>query len=110
MEGLPEAHRARVTAAESDALLEEQKTSELSISAFAKSKDVPPWSIYNAGARARKKAMSKFAEVSVVPPLNSPSPREPELELVLPSGLTLRVPSGFDEVALRRLLGVLAAC
>ena len=110
MENQPEPQRARVTAAEADALLEEQKASGLSIAAFAKAKDVPAWSIYNARARARRKAMTQFAEVSVVPSLSSPSPRQPELELVLPSGLTLRVPSDFDEVVLRRLLGVLAAC
>ena len=81
MENQLEPRPPRVTAAEADALLEEQKTSGLSIAAFAKAKDVPPWSIYNARARARKKAMAQFAEVSVVPLQNSPSPPQSELEL-----------------------------
>jgi hypothetical protein len=38
-----------------------------------------------------------------------PSPAAP-LELALASGHVLRIPAGFDEAEVRRLLGVLAGC
>ena len=105
----------RVTAAEARALLIEQKTSGLSVAAFARQKSVPSWSLYNAIAiarrRARRKAEKHFAEVNIIE--NEPLPEPPQnalIELALPSGISLRVGAGFDEVTLRRLLGMLATC
>ena len=97
-----------VPASEAASLLEEQQQSGLSIAAFAKSRNVAPWTLYNARTRARKKVHEGFSEVAIVSE-HRDAPTEP-LELVLPSGLTLRVGSDFDDVALRRLLGVLATC
>ena len=97
-----------VPASEAASLLEEQQQSGLSIAAFAKSKNVAPWTLYNARTRARKKEGSGFSQVAIVGG-RCDAPAEP-IELVLPSGLTLRVSSDFDDVALRRLLGVLATC
>lgn len=97
-----------VPAREAAALLEEQQSSGLSIAAFAKSKNVAPWSLYNARTRARKEERASFSEIAIVNERRE-SPVDP-IELVLPSGLTLRVGSAFDDVALRRLLGVLATC
>lgn len=97
-----------VPAREAAALLEEQQTSGLSIAAFAKSKNVAPWSLYNARTRARREQAAPFSEVAIVND-HSDTTADP-IELVLPSGLTLRVRSNFDDVALRRLLGLLATC
>ncbi len=97
-----------VPAREAAALLEEQQASGLSIAAFAKSKNVAAWSLYNARTRARKEVQTSFSEVAIVSERHE-SPVDP-IEIALPSGLTLRVRSDFDEVALRRLLGVLATC
>ena len=97
-----------VPAREAAALLEEQQSSGLTIAAFAKSKNVAPWSLYNARTRARKEEKGSFSEIAIV----SERREQPVdlIELVLPSGLTLRVRSDFDDVTLRRLLGVLATC
>jgi transposase-like protein len=46
----------------------------------------------------------QFREVAAPAPVVSVDPR---LELVLPSGVLLRVPPGFDETALARLLAIL---
>ena len=97
-----------VPAREAAALLEEQQTSGLSIAAFAKSKNVAPWSLYNARTRSRKEQDHYFSEVAVVSECRDPA--VDPIELVHPSGLTLRVGSDFDDVALRRLLGELATC
>ncbi len=97
-----------VPSREAAALLEEQQSRGLSIAAFAKSKNVAPWSLYNARTRARKEENGSFSEVAIVSERRA-AELDP-IELVLPSGLTLRVRSDFDDVALRRLLGVLATC
>ena len=97
-----------VPAREATSLLEEQQDSGLSIAAFAKSKNVAAWSLYNARTRARKEQEAPFSEVAIVNERRA-APTDP-IELVLPSGLTLRVRSDFDDVALRRLLGLLATC
>ena len=97
-----------VPAREAAALLEEQQSSGLSIAAFAKSKNVAPWSLYNARTRARKEEKGSFSEIAIVSERGEPS--VDLIELVLPSGLTLRVRADFDDVTLRRLLGVLATC
>ena len=97
-----------VPAREAASLLEEQQASGLCIAAFAKSKNVAPWCLYNARTRARKENGAGFSEVSIVN--ERQEARAGPIELVLPTGLTLRVRSDFDDVALRRLLGVLATC
>ena len=104
-----------MSAAEARALLKEQEAGKLSIAAFARDRGIRPWSLYNAKAierrREERRAKERFVPVTVTregkaqaPPVTTP------LELSLPSGLSLRVDAGFDEVTLRRLLGVLAAC
>jgi hypothetical protein len=42
------------------------------------------------------------------PPAAPPSATMEKLELVLASGVTVRLPAHFDDVALRRLLAVLS--
>lgn len=59
-------------------------------------------------ARAQKAAAARFIEVTI-PPV--PPPRAPEaaelLELVFEGGLRLRIPTQFDETALRRVVATL---
>ena len=100
-------------AAEARRLLEEQRQSSLSIAAFARSKGIQPWSLYNAQAmekrRARRAVENQLAEVQVV---ERPSRTDSKvaLQLTLPSGLSISVTRDFDEIALRRILGVLGSC
>ena len=102
-----------VPAAEARKLLIEQRQSALNIATFARSRGVQPWSLYNAQAierrRARRNSESRLAEVRVV---DAPARLEPSsiVELALPSGIAIRVSRDFDEVALRRVLGVLGSC
>jgi hypothetical protein len=106
-----EAGLRRVQASEARALLKEQEGSGMSIAAFARGRGVEPWTLYNARAVARRKERREpkrtFAAVSVI---NDVGSEEAPIEITLLSGLTLRVTRGFDEVTLRRLLGVIAGC
>ena len=92
-------------------LLIEHESSDLSLAAFARQNGVAPHRLYHARRASRKrevlKASGGFAEVRVVEP-GEPSPSA--VELLLTSGLVIRVGRGFDEVVLRRLLGLLAGC
>ena len=104
-----------VPAAEARALLAEHEGTDLSIAAFARSKGVKPWSLYNARAASLRRA-DRTDRVDLVELRPRGDARETTgsvtapLELSLPSGITLRIDRDFDEVALRRLLGVLVAC
>jgi hypothetical protein len=83
--------------------------------AFARERGLSPWKLYEArrvaeggGPRqGRRKPDVVFARVRVVE--ERATTHEP-LELVLDSGHRLRVPAGFDETTLRRLMGVLSSC
>lgn len=114
------------TAAATDAraLLEEQRASGLNIATFARSKGIPPWVLYNARAQERRRASRarsthvtstrassmRFTKVDIVDPVqDSPGVTGP-IELALPSGVVLRVRRDFDELTLRRLLGVIGSC
>ncbi len=103
-----------VPLSEAKALLNEQRESPLSVAAFARSKGVQPWSLYNARAREQRHALKgteqRFAEVRVLEPDAALPESSNPIELALPSGVAIRVPRDFDEVALRRLLGVLGPC
>jgi hypothetical protein len=57
--------------------------------------------------RARKASPDTAAPLTFVE-LSAPTTAEP-FEIVLPSSLRIRVPSGFDATVLRRLLDVLVA-
>jgi hypothetical protein len=102
-----------VPASEARELLKEQRLSSLNIAAFARSKGVKPWSLYNAQAmerrRSRKASSPQLAEVQIVDP-HQATKAGAAVELALPSGISLRLTRDFDEVALRRVLGVLGTC
>lgn len=48
-----------------------------------------------------------FVPVEVLPTPHAPGPSTPRLEIVLPSGVTLHVPSGFDRTTLASVLDAL---
>jgi hypothetical protein len=81
--------------------------SGLSVRAFCARHDLaqPSFYAWRREIRQRDAAAGTFLSVQVVPD-DDPSPASP-LEVVLPGGRTLRVPSGFDSAALRQLLAVL---
>ena len=96
------------------ALLSELDASGKSTAAFAREHGLAPWKLYNAlNKRNRKRrrtraaaAASPLVPVRVVETSGAAAP----IELVLPGGSCLRIPTGFDEVALRRVIDVLGRC
>lgn len=101
-----------MTKEELPALLAEIERSGESVAALARRRGLSTWKLYrsrgaSAGSRPRQHR-SKPAElvpVRVVPPVGAAP-----LELALAGCHVLRIPAGFDEAELRRLLGVLAGC
>ncbi len=93
-------------------LLAELATSSLSTSAFARSRGVPPWKLYNAlrsrGIR-RGQEPRKSALVPIVLKETTPERCAP-LELELAGGHRILLPADFDEQTLRRLMVTLAGC
>ena len=91
-------------------LIAAQKKSGLSVAAFAREHGVSVWRLYQAGRTKRKRRPQKrrpeFIEVAV----SSEAPETSPLELVLPGDLRVRVPPGFAELTLRRLVGALTSC
>lgn len=85
--------------------------------AFARDHGLSPWKLYEARRAAagegprrgerRRKAEHVFVPVQVVEECTAAL--EP-LELVLVSGHRLRIPVGFDETTLRRVMGVVTSC
>jgi len=98
--------------AEIGRLLEEQRASGLSIAEFARQRGVGAHRLYWARRREERQAereepRTAFRELLVRDrSLGSPD----RLEVRLPSGLSIYLTRDFDDVALRRLLGVLAPC
>lgn len=95
-------------------LLAEHEGSELSLAAFAREKGIAPYRLYDARRRSRLQRRKRdlldrdaFAEVRVK---DATDPASAALELTLPSGYAIRLARDFDEVTLRRLLGVLGSC
>lgn len=95
-------------------LLAEHEDSELSLAAFAREKGIAPYRLYDARRRSRLQHQNRdlpgreaFAEVRVN---DTTLPTSAPLELTLPSGYAIRIGHDFDEVTLRRLLGVLGSC
>ena len=96
------------------ALLSELDASGKGTAAFAREHGLAPWRLYNAlnkrnGKRRRSRARTAASQLVPVHVVESPSAPSP-IELVLPGGICLRIPVGFDEVALRRVIDVLGRC
>ena len=104
--------RRRVDVEEVPKLLLELEASGQSLAAFARERGLETWRLYEArrkagggGPRRKRRHAVELAPVEV----RAATPASP-LELALSSGHLLRIPAGFDEAELRRLLGVLAGC
>ena len=99
-------------------VLRRWKKSGLSLLAFAKREELSYsklqyWAAKLGGARksGKKSRAVELAPVHVVPDKPVPESPKPEvLSVWLPNGVSLEVPSGFDEVELRRLVGILTTC
>ena len=104
--------RRRVDVEEVPKLLLELEASGQSLAAFARERGLETWRLYEARRKAggggpRRKRRD---DVGLAPVEVRAATSEDPLELALTSGHVLRIPSGFDEAELRRLLGVLAGC
>lgn len=86
-------------------LITQQKSSGLSVAAFAREHGVPKWKFYEARRSLRKKQPG-FIEVDVAPVDVDDKP----LEIVFPGDLRVRVSQTFDKETLRRLVEVLTSC
>lgn len=91
------------------------ESSGQTVAAFAREHGIPAHRLYWARRQARAAclrdeggiARAAFREVVVA---DQRSDAGSPIELRLPSGISIRVSADFDEVALRRLLGLLAPC
>jgi len=59
---------------------------------------------------AKSSTADRFVPLQVAAESGSAEPRAEKFEVWLSNGVSVEVPSGFDEAELRRLVGVLAAC
>lgn len=93
-------------------LLREQERSGLSVLEFARQRGVPSANLYWWRKRLRQTAEGALVAVRVVEDAaaaaTGPTPGGDGFELALSGGLVLRIPAGFNESDLRRLLTVLA--
>lgn len=91
-------------------LLEDLDGSGMSVAAFARERGVTAWTIYSwrrqKRAREHEDGSAEFIRVRVMPKSEGPAPFEVDLR----DGVRVHVRAGFDEIELRRLLGVLASC
>ena len=102
-----------IAAAEVPGLLAELEASGQTLAQFARDRGIAKWRLYEerrkarrgGSGRSRRRRRARFAPVRVT----EDSRAEP-LELVLAAGHRVRIPAGFDETLLRRLMGVLASC
>ena len=85
-------------------LAELDRTGE-TIAAYARRRGVATWSLYKARRRQRSAAPAELVSVEVGEPLA----RQASLELVV-GEVVVRVPRGFDEEELSRLVRTLRAC
>jgi len=100
------------SATTTEQLLTELATSGLSTAAFARSKGLPSWKLYNALQQRARRAAKNARSSALIPVRVKESHRAQAsaFELVLAGGYRLLVPGDFDADALRRLMGALAGC
>ena len=100
------------------ALLVEFDSSGQSVAAFARSKGLAPWKLYNALRRRtgelRTRRGASRAERSALLPVHlvdaKPAVQPAVMELVLAGGRRVLISPDFDAPALRRLVEALAQC
>ena|SRR5688572_4538602 len=92
-------------------LVAEQESSGLSVARFARERGLSAWTLYDWKRRSRdqlrevRAERSRFVEVKL-----GTAAEAPALVVETPRGLRVRVPRGFDEGELRRLIGALSSC
>lgn len=108
--------RTSVALEQARALLPDLESTGLPIAAYCRERGISSWAMYKAARERRAEPSSAAAdgpsltEVAIVDgSARAVTPAAP-LEIALPTGLRIHVPVDFDEVTLRRPLGVLAAC
>jgi hypothetical protein len=111
---MPKSKKKSATA-DLDVLLDELEQSGLSVAAFARDRGVPTWRLYEGRRRRQRKAASDKSDSrpasQFLPIQLAPEPTSGEaFEVELRGGRTVRVPSGFDEACLRRLVRALESC
>lgn len=100
------ARRDRWTAADAQSILEFWPSSELSLSAFARRHGIDPRRLYWWRGRLRQTAGTPISFKEVKLP-HATSEGSGTFEVVLRSGLVVRVANSFDAAALRRLIAAL---
>jgi transposase-like protein len=85
------------------------KRSGKPVSVFAAQYGLDPQRLYSWGRRLGKAEPTAFRELIVRPFARSSIEGEASFEVILSSGVVVRVPSSFDAAALERLLEVLQA-
>lgn len=112
-------HPSRPESVDVPTLLAEFDASRQTAAAFARSRGLAPWRVYNALNRRKAMARRAAAAVNAARPAllpvrvvaDSPGTRANSgLELELAGGHRLRIGADFDAELLRRVLGVLARC
>ena len=105
------ARRGEVLHERARRLLAELESSGLSVAQFARERGLSAWTLYGwkrrsrAGSREARAERPRFVEVKL-----GTAAEAPALMVETPRGLRVRVPRGFDEVELRRLIGALSSC
>jgi hypothetical protein len=100
----------KTTEAKWRALIAEQERSGLTVRAFAEGRGITPTTMYWWRSRLGRRAPADLVPVEVVEHdivVDSPRAVGADFEVRLGSGVALRVPTGFDEVELRRLVRAL---
>ena len=106
----------KISAAQARALLPELEQSGLPLAEFARQRNVDRAPLYNARRAARMAASTtnhrKFARVTVLDSRGEPAPALSSAAIVveLPNHIRVQIPSGVDEVSLRRVLKVAGSC
>ena len=108
---MPRKRSHRWTVADARAVFVEQAASGLSLTAFARRERIDEWRLYRWRRRLDEKKGSRAAAASAPTPavieLRPSSQRVEHIEIVLASGVTLRVPETIDPAAIARLVAAL---
>lgn len=84
-----------------------QAASGISVAGFCRREDIPAWKFHYWKKRLSEEhdaaEVPKFQEVRMADVIDEPA------ELVFPNGLILRIPPGFDEGRLGRLVNAIGA-
>ena len=104
----------KISAAQARELLPDLEASGLPVAEFARQRNVDRVPLYNArraaGLAAFKTNRKKSAKVTVLDHESASEPAGRSIVIELPNPLRLRVPPGFDDVNLRRVIEVIKAC